>query len=125
MFGACDWRKLIHEAVDAVADSAYQRRAWFGDQLSAASPAQREVSSPDEEINRLFSDLDFEDFLESQSVILTANQRQLGVDLRDAMLAFIEGTPTVLDAHKVFDDPRWGNIRSLAAKFSAALGSSE
>lgn len=109
-----EWVRVIAKAVWQIADREYQERSWFG--LSAT-----EVGSADEAFNRLFSDLDFEDFLESPHVQLTNQQHQLGAALRDRMNEYASRTPTNLSDPEVFNDPAWDEIRQAARRFFDSL----
>lgn len=126
-WGTGDWKQLILDAVNDVADEAFQRRSWFGGAQRISTPDFQEVSSPDEVINRLFSDLDFEDFLDSPKAHLTTAQHQSGLALKKIMNDFIAETPTFLEPKHVIDAPagaKFGgsprnSYRHYAPEFSA------
>jgi hypothetical protein len=121
MFGTSDWRQLILSAVEALADRIHQERTWF-DRPDPVSPGgYREISSPGEEINRLFSDLDFEDYLKSPKITLTPTQQKLGLSLVAKVNHFCDTTPTFLNPAEVIDDPRWSGVREAAGAFAIAL----
>ena len=74
------WRKNLCEALDALADEAFQRANWFG--------KGQYISSPEEMYNELFSDFSVEDFVCSAEVGLTDLQKSLGQDLIAKLEAF-------------------------------------
>ena len=107
--------------MEAIADRKYQERSWLGNFSGSAPYNHQEMSSPDEDINRLYSDLDFEEVLHSNSLELNARQQRAGTILRNALNEYTDQTPEVLDPVAVIDDPRWERIRILAKEFADAL----
>jgi hypothetical protein len=110
-----DWKILVRDAVQHVADEEYQRRSWFG-----LSPT--ECSSPDE-VLQTFDDLDFSEFLASGEVNLTDQQRVAGKTLEAEMDRFAQATPIQPDPGLVINDERWIEIQSAAGKILEALSS--
>ena len=103
------WYNVVIDAVDAVADEDFQRRAWSGQ-----GP---EESSPDETVNQLLGDAAFEAFLARADNGLTAVQLEAGEKLLTAMTLFVVSTPATLYAG-IIDDPMWRDVRAAAVSFS-------
>ena len=117
-FGSGDWKQLILEAVELIADRSYQERSWF---RPTPDSLPVEISSPDEQINRLYSDLDFEEFMNSDAIRMSNYQHEAGLALKSALDDFIRDSPEFLDPMDTLMDPRWRRIRDLASAFAAKL----
>jgi hypothetical protein len=107
------WRKVIEQTVAGIADEDYQRRSWFG-----LGP---EISSPDEEFNRLFGDAAIEAFLGRDDNGLNDLQAEAGRHLVKLMNDLSGQTPQHIEPADLIDDPRWKRIREAAGRFSALL----
>lgn len=120
-FGTGDWTQLILDAVEPIADRNCQERSWFDRPWLGSPKGYREISSPNEDLSRLFDDLDFDDYLRSPGVTLSEEQRRLGLLFRDKLHDFSNDTPQFLNPAEVIDDPRWVDIRKAAGAFADAL----
>lgn len=107
------WRERIIEAVQDIADEKFQKSAWFA--------KSEEISSPEEVYSRLFDDFIFDEFLESDEVGLTADQKQKGRYLVEAMNAYPENSSNLPSPEVVIDDPQWKRIREVAQDFLNSL----
>lgn len=107
------WRENIRCTLTRMGDEAYQRAAWFNQHA--------EVSSPDELINQLYDDYQFDLFIVDAQVGLSSDFRRLCREFSDLLEKFIKETPTVLDPYKVIDDSRWNEIRKCAAAMAKHL----
>jgi hypothetical protein len=108
------WKSAIRGAVQNISDEQYQRRSWLG-----SSPA--ESSSPDELLSQLLDDLTLSDFLVSDDVKLTNQQRAAGKALEAKLNLYTQTAPTQLDPERVLADERWADIRRSARMFLEAL----
>ncbi len=113
MMDTNSWKKAVMGAVREIADESYQKSAWFG--------VGEEISSPEEVYCTLFDDFIYDDFLDSVNVPITDKQRMLGRELRDAMNQYANSIDYLCDADKVYNDPKWNDIRILAKFFWEAL----
>ena len=81
------WRELVKQAVGAIADEGFQRRAWFG--IGPEEP------SPDEDICQFLGDAAIEDFLNRSDTGLNGPQTEAGrhlVKLMHQLLAQTQRT---------------------------------
>ena len=105
----------MKDALHGLSDERYQREAWFG--------GGRFVSSPVEAYCTLFDDADFEEFIVSPFIGLSATQITAAERLRDLMREFenlvdIEAPSSHL---VVIDHPNWGEVRGAAKEFLETL----
>jgi hypothetical protein len=107
------WRNQIKQAVDAIADEKFQRRAWFG-----IGP---EETGPDEDICQFLGNAAIEDFLNRNDTGLNDRQTDAGRHLVKLMHQLLTRTPTHIDPSELIDDPEWKKIREAASQFSALL----
>ena len=112
------WRESIVSVATQIADGDYQRRSWFG-------KSSTEVSSPDEMVCQISDDLLFEEFLQTHSAKLSAEQLTTASLLLSKLNEYSEATPENLDPEQVINDPAWHDIMSAAAAFVRAMAPSE
>ena len=109
---------MVVEAVQAIADRAYQERAWFNASDQVSPP---QISSPEEVYCGLFDDAIFEDFLTDGSVCLTEQERAAGLLLVRALDNFSSHMSDPADPREVIDHPEWEKVRKIAQEFVAVL----
>jgi hypothetical protein len=110
------WRTVVEDVVRWIADEQGQRRAWFG-----IGP---EVSSPDEDFCAFFDDAAVPEFLDRADARLNATQREAGERLVRLMHKLADATPEHIAPETLIDDPRWQEVRRVAANFLAELSCS-
>lgn len=76
---------------------------------------------PEEVINVLFDDSNFELFLDKYNSTFSAEQHSTAFTLRDDIKRYCDATPQWLNPEEVLADPRWHAIRESAAAFIAAF----
>ncbi|RYE10243.1 MAG: hypothetical protein EOP22_05830 [Hyphomicrobiales bacterium] len=103
------WRQILLGVVRDLSDEPLQRRSWFG-----IGP---EESSPDEEIAQFYGNADFERFLDRDDAGLTVGQRRVGQRLLVLIDKYVDTTSFHRNPVDVIDDPRWKEIRTVAAEF--------
>jgi hypothetical protein len=108
------WRDNVRGVVSMLADKNFQRSAWF-------EPGPKSVFPPDELIGEFFDELFFDEFLTSDDVRLSEQQRLKGKRLLAALQTFCDSFANHLDPSAVFHDLRWDEIRRLATDFLADL----
>jgi len=100
------WKSQIREVLSRISDETYQKEAWFN--------CHHEVSSPDELICQLYDDFLFEEFISSNLVNLSHNQRSAARSFLNHLTEFCDKTPSSLDPYATIRDPRWIRIRREA-----------
>ncbi|MBS0224338.1 MAG: hypothetical protein JSR91_26760 [Proteobacteria bacterium] len=111
------WRKNVCGALDILADETFQRGNWFG--------KGRYIDSPSDQYNSLFSDFEFEEFVDSPLVDLNVRQRAAGRRLIDLLRAFEKVVDLELPPEVVIDHPKWVEIRHAARQFLHLLDCSD
>jgi hypothetical protein len=106
------WKSQLRAVLERIADENYPRLSWFN--------RHSEISSPDELICQLYDDHLFDDFIESESMSPSPDQKREARQFSKLMTEFGEATPDKLDARRVIDDPRWGG--GFATKQEIAAG---
>lgn len=107
------WKNAVLDVVRKIADESYQKAAWFG--------MGSQVSSPEEIYCELFDDFIYDEFFDSADMPMTDHQRVLGMRLKDAMNHYADSVDYLADPAKVYNDPRWNDIRRLAKEFLDAF----
>jgi hypothetical protein len=104
------WVNNLVGVARQIADSGRQESRWTA---SDRFPWER----PEELINELFDDCNFELFIEQHGPSMSANQMAAVGTLRQSIDRYCEVTPSHLVPEHVLADPRWHQIRRNAAKF--------
>jgi hypothetical protein len=103
------WKECVLKVVSKIADKPYQERTWFSD--------GGELSSPSDLFCELFDDYIFDEFLSSSDVGMNDVQRSLGIELKKIMNEYAPNDDNLEDVKKIFDDPKWEDIRETAKQF--------
>jgi hypothetical protein len=104
------WLNNLLEVARDIADRDRQESRWTASDKFA-------WEKPEELINQLFDDCNFELFIEQHSASMSAIQKEAAETLRHSIDKFCKDTPTHLVAKDVLADPRWHQIRKDAAIF--------
>jgi hypothetical protein len=108
------WISDLLEAASMIADKETQERRWLAPDACA-------WERPEELINVLFDDSNFDLFIEEFSVGFTESQHDAALRLKKEVDDFCDATPDYLDAAQVLVDPRWESIRERARVFITAF----
>jgi len=111
------WHQKLCSTLNSLADEGFQRENWFG--------RGKYVDSPDEQYNRLFTDYDIEEFVDSPEVGLNAQQKAAGRHLINMLDAFDQAVGPELLPEVVIDHPQWIEIRHAARQFLQLLNCSD
>jgi hypothetical protein len=107
------WLNNILSVVKDIADAKKQEKLWPNPNFP--------WEQPNELVNSLFDDCQFETFVESNQPNFSAEQRASSNELLNEFQRFLASSPNNLDPSETLIDPRWEAIRSSAAKFAIAF----
>jgi hypothetical protein len=107
MIGHSEWKANIIGVLERIADERYQRLAWFNN--------HPEVSSPDELINQLLGDFQFEKFVTLNECRLCGHAHDSISEFTNSLIIFCDSTPQFLNPFEIIDNPSWIKIRQAAA----------
>lgn len=108
------WIANLIDAARDLAGKERQERGW-------RAPDRHAWECPDEWINVIFDDCVFDLFLEQYGEGFSGEQRVAAFGVRDALKAFCDGTPQVLEPAVTLADPRWELVRQKATEFVCAF----
>jgi hypothetical protein len=108
------WISNLLEAASMMADKERQERRWL-------APDAYAWERPEELINVLFDDSNFDLFIQEFAIGFTETQRDAALHLKKEVDDFCDATPIYLDPAQVLIDPRWASIRERAREFIAAF----
>ncbi|MCC5832533.1 MAG: hypothetical protein JJU12_05775 [Chlamydiales bacterium] len=108
------WKKNILDTVKKISSKSYQKKTWFG--------SNKFISSPIELYSELFDDYLFEQFLDSDIIELTYEQKELGIKLKEKLNKFSDQIEDFPSPYEVFNDQRWIEIRKLGRIFLEFFG---
>ena len=105
------WKKEVLDLICHISDKSYQEVAWFGKD-------KKIVSSIEELYCRLYDDLLFETFLNSNEVQLNSKQKRLGKRLLMELNKFDRiFSENFINPKIVINHPLWIEIREVAKQF--------
>lgn len=107
------WKDRILDALDAMADEQFQKRAWTG-----AGP---EVSSLVEVICELFDDAMLREYVKEYASTLTPNTLSDFNDLNSRVQRLDTDYLDNLPVAEVIDNPDWVAIRIIAQRLRSGL----
>lgn len=110
------WRQKVCDGLWGVMDEQFQRQAWY--------PGGKQMSSPDEVYNTLFSDYGFEEFMQLPDAGLSSEQSAAGHQLISMMRRFSDKMGRHMRPDDVIDHADWREIRHAAKRFADMLGCS-
>ncbi len=108
------WIGNLVEAARDLADREKQEHRWL-------APDAYAWERPEEVINSFWDDCVFDLFLEQYGESFSGEQQNAAFGLRDALNAFCDATPQVLDPAATLADPRWESVRQRATEFVCAF----
>ena len=108
------WIANLLEAASVIADKETQERRW-------PAPDAYAWECPEELINVLFDDCNFELFIKEFNDEFTGIQRDMALELKNLTDHYCDTTPDRLDPAQVLADPRWEAIRESARAFITAF----
>jgi hypothetical protein len=108
------WITNLIEAARDLADKEKQECRWL-------APDAYAWERPEEAINSFCDDCVFDLYIEQYGESFSGEQRNAAFGLRDALNAFCDATPQVLDPAATLADPRWQLVRQHAAEFVCAF----
>lgn len=101
------WISNVRGVLERIANENYQRRVWFERDPNFSSPSEWRME--------LFGDNFFDDFIESEDVGLSDEQRTLAKSFSLLLKNyFAKFDPKYADPVAVVDDPAWHQIRNKA-----------
>jgi hypothetical protein len=100
------WKKNIYEAISSIANIQLQKMTWLGKHPTL-------ISSFSEEINTLYADFSFEDFLNMGDKLLLHPVLQGELRL---LKKLIDGYEEAGTDEAILEDPRWHEITNQAQK---------
>lgn len=107
------WKEQIKDIVLRISDKEYQYQQWFVEMTDS--------SNADELFCQLYNDYSFDLFLQDKILNLTKRQLETGCKLQYLMDEYCKVTETRLSEEKVYNDPRWEEIRQAAKDFYDSL----
>jgi hypothetical protein len=108
------WKANVVEAVKRIGDQDHQSSNWLRDDRPA-------WENPNEVINVLTDDSQFNLFLTDCAYSFSDQQRQAAEDFSTKLNRFVNDTPESLGSKDTLNDPRWEEIRTSANTFVAAF----
>lgn len=108
------WISNLLEAASMIADKEFQEQRWL-------APDAYAWERPEELINVLFDECNFDLFIEEFGGEFTDVQRDKTLQLKKQMDDYCDATPDHLDPAQVLMDPRWEAIRESARAFIVAF----
>jgi hypothetical protein len=107
------WLGWVRPILRHIADPDFQQQSWFAP----------DGSSPEDLICGLMNDFSFEEHVRSLVVELSGIQRTSGIQLAEAMDAFVDKVHGRFDARAMLSDPDWKKVRMAAADLLKLLPS--
>jgi hypothetical protein len=108
------WRENVVEAVERIGDKDYQETHWLRDDRPA-------WENPNEVVNVLMDDCQFDLFLQDYSFSFSGQQHQAAADFSKTLNRFLDESPNSLEAEETLNDPRWKGVQPSAIVFVAAF----
>jgi hypothetical protein len=108
------WRGNVVEAVQRIGDRHYQETHWLRDDRPA-------WENPNEVINTLVDDYQFDLFLQDCAYSFSDQQHQAATDFSIKLNHFFNENPGPLEAEETLNDPRWIDLQASAMVFVAAF----
>ena len=108
------WRGNVVEAVQRIGDRHYQETHWLRDDRPA-------WENPNEVINTLADDYQFDLFLQDCAYSFSDQQHQVATDFSIKLNHFLNENPGPLRAKETLNDPRWIDLQVSAMVFVAAF----
>ena len=108
------WIANLIQAARGLADKEKQERRWL-------APDRYAWERPEEVICSFSDDCVVDVFLEQYGESFSVEQHAAAFGLCDALNAFCDATPQVLDPAATLADPRWELVRQKATEFASAF----